>query len=223
MKTLFACLFILCFAAPIFAVEEEVPLFKNVSYGMSKAAVREATGAVPCKDEVLEGQLCSKKPINFGKQSWEQLFRFANDKLISVVLSKKFDRKSMQNVIRTIENNGYNIILMHDGQKTFDKLEEWSKGPTHDADLEEMKFEKNATNANKFSYTLIENNGISKTVEKLNHLSRNILELLANAPRSLRAVEVSRVGKEFLLVKFSAPIARMKDDFKNQEDINDTF
>lgn len=223
MRTLLALLTLLWLAVPGYAAEGKIPLFKNVYYGMSKDTVQKTTNAVPCTEDFLKGQLCSKKPITFGNQKWDQLFRFINGKLISVVLSKKFTTESLQNILRTIENNGYHIILMHTENKSIDILEEWAKGPENNANLEMMKFEKNASDAHKFVYTLIEDEGIKKTVKKLNYLSRNILELSANAPRNLRVVEVSRTKKDTLFVKFTAPIARMEDDLKNQEAINDTF
>lgn len=76
--------------------------------------------------------------------------------------------------------------------------------------------------ANKLTYTLIEDDGIRKAAEKQNHLSRNIQELLENAPRNLRAVEVSR-SRKVLLVKFIAPVANIQDNQKNQEEVRDTF
>ena len=76
--------------------------------------------------------------------------------------------------------------------------------------------------ANQLTYTLIEDDGIMKAVEKQNHLSRNIQELMENAPRNLRAVEVYR-SRMSLCVKFMAPVAYIQDNQKNQEEVSDTF
>lgn len=222
MKTLFTAFLALCLAVPAYAAEEKIPLFKDVYYGMSKAAVRKGTGALPCEEDILKGQLCRKKPVNFGKQKWGQIFYFDNDKLIFVILFKKLEGKSLQNVMRTIADNGYSVILMYDGTKHIDKLEEWSKGPNNDVDSAMLKFERDSMDANKLTYTLIEDDGIRKAAEKQNHLSRNIQELLENAPRNLRAVEVSR-SRKVLLVKFIAPVANIQDNQKNQEEVRDTF
>ncbi len=222
MKTLFTAFLALCLAVPAYAAEEKIPLFKDVYYGMSKAAVRKGTGALPCEEDILKGQLCRKKPVNFGKQKWGQIFYFDNDKLIFVILFKKLEGKSLQNVMRTIADNGYSVILMHNGTKHIDKLEELSKGPNNDVDSAMLKFERDSMDANELTYTLIEDDCIRKAAEKQNHLSRNIQELLENAPRNLRAVEVSRSPK-VLFVKFFTPVANIQDNQKNQEEVRDTF
>lgn len=224
MKTLFACLLALCLAAPACAAEEKIPLFKDVYYGMSKAAVRKATGAVPCEEDVLKGQLCSKKPITFGKQKWAQIFYFNGDKLASVNLLKKLEGNSLKNIMKTISSNGYTILMMHNGTEYMDILQKLANGSTtQDLDRDMEMFEDHSLDAKKFTYTFIENAGIDKTAKAQKGLNKSFADFLKNAPRDLRAVEISRHGMDVILAKFMAPVAEQEDEKESSEDVKESF
>lgn len=224
MKTLVALLLALALAVPALAAEEKIPLFKGVSYGMSKAAVRKATGAVPCEDDVLKGQLCSKKPITFGKQKWMQIFYFNGDKLESVNLVKKLEGNSLKNIMTTITSNGYLTLMMSNGSEHLDILEKLAKGDEpEDVERAMDMFEDRSLDAKRFTYTLIESAAIKKIVETQKGWGKTFYDFLKHAPRDLRAVEITRHGEDGLLVKFMAPVAEEQDEKDSAEDVKESF
>lgn len=191
---------------------------------MSKAAFRKATGAVPCEEDVLKGQLCSKKPITFGKQKWMQIFYFNGDKLASVNLVKKLEGNSLKNIMKTISSNGYTVLMMTNGTDHYDVLERIAKGASgDDLDREMEMFENKSLDARIFTYTLIEDAGLKKTAEAQKGLDKTIADFLKHAPRDLRDVEISRHGMDVILTKFMAPVAEQQDEKESAEDVKESF
>lgn len=221
MKTLFACLFALALTVPALAAEEKIPLFKNFTYGMTKAEVQQVAKAVPCVDASLEGELCLPGTIKFGNQDWAQIFMFEGDKLAAVALIRELSETAIVNALQTIMGNDYTALMMQNGTKQFDVLAAIARGEGDNLSAAMDTFERESADADSLTFSLFENKHI-KALAK-NGKSKNITEFLQKAPRDLRSVDIIRAGDDALIVKFLAPKAALLDMFANKDEVQDSF
>lgn len=221
MKTLVACLLALALAAPALAAEEKIPLFKNFTYGMTKAEVQKEAKAVPCEDPRLEGELCLPGTAKFGNQDWEQVFMFEGDKLAAVGLAREYSDKSAVNALQTIMGNKYSILMLANGAKQLDVIDMVVKGKAASLDAAIAAFERESANAEALTYSLFADKQIKELLQ--GGKSKNITEFMQNAPRDLRSVEIIRAGDNGLLIKFLAPKAALQDMLGKKDEVQDSF
>lgn len=221
MKTLVACLLALALAVPALAAEEKIPLFKNFTYGMTKAEVQKEAKAVPCEDARLEGELCLPGTAKFGNQDWEQVFMFEGDKLAAVILARDYSDKSAVNALQTIMGNKYLLLMVTNGTKQLDVIDIVAKGKGASLDAAIAAFERESANAEALTYSLFADKQIKGLLQ--GGRSKNITEFIQNAPRDLRSVEIIRASNNVLLVKFLAPKAALQDMLGKKDEVQDSF
>lgn len=219
MKKIFVCLLLLMLAVPACA-EENIPLFKDYYYGMSKADVQKKSGAIACQHENLLGSLCMTKPISFGNQQWEQVFLIEDNKLGAVLLAKDIDAQSLVAVMQTVTSNGYVLLSMSTGSKQFDLINTVHTKGKNSINAEMTKFEAEAQNAQELAYGFFEAEKVKPLIAKSDVISFG--DFVAKAPVNLRSVEIKRTG-DILSVQFLAPIAAIQDMRKKAGESKEKF
>lgn len=110
-------LFSLIWAMPAWAAEPT--LYKEFSYGQSRAEIQRLPGVYAC-DEVDTGALCRSQQSFASFDGWEQIFLFSNDKLVVVALAADTSESLYTNVFGVMHNNGFFTVVMQAGNKVFD-------------------------------------------------------------------------------------------------------
>lgn len=94
-------------------------LYKEFSYGQSRAEIQQLPGVYAC-DEVDTGALCRSQQSFASFDGWEQIFLFSNDKLVVVALAADTSESLYTNVFGVMHNNGFFTVVMQAGNKVFD-------------------------------------------------------------------------------------------------------
>lgn len=188
---------LLCLVASLFLTanayaDEQIPLFKDYNYGMSKGQIA-ATGAVSCTEvlgeveEDLKDALCAPDQIKFLKQDWFEIFDFDGDKLVRVILAKEFDPASYSASVGGMINNKFMPVLMTQGNSDLDIVSMMKKQGQQRASELISDFEQKALSSDSdYSAFFLPLDFVK------NNKSKGAYQLLRYAPANLRCVTITK-------------------------------
>lgn len=188
---------LLCLVAAFFLTanayaDEQIPLFKDYSYGMSKGQIA-ATGAVSCTEVLgeveddLKDALCAPGQIKFLKQDWVEIFGFDGDKLIRVILAKEYDPASYSAAVGGMIHNKFMPILMMQGNSSLDVVTAIKEQGQQRASELISDFEQKALTGSSDYYAIFLPLDFVK-----NNNSKGAFQLLRSAPANLRCVAITK-------------------------------
>ncbi len=216
-KILMLALSLMLLATPCFA--EEIKLFKNYSYGMSKEQVEETTNLIPCEAATLEGDLCTPHKITFLGEEWIQAFYFHNDELRYVGLFSTFTEGLLHKSLQGISQNGFVLMHIVSDSSAFDAVPYLPEG--RDITLEALStWEHENQNSQAFTYSLVEEKNLKQMIVERN--VKSTASFIHKAPITTRMVEIELTSMS-VTVKFLAPIKALEDHRKENQVSKEEF
>lgn len=216
---------ILCFVAALFLTanayaDEQIPLFKDYHYGMSKGQIA-ATGAVSCaevlgeSDDDLKDALCAREEVQFLKQDWLEMFVFDDDKLLRVALIKEFEPASYMAAIGGMINNKFMPILMMQGNNSLDVVSTIKEQGQQRASELISDFEQKAlTGPSEYTAIFLPVDFVK------NNKSKSGLQMLRSAQANVRCVTISKKDEALVLTfeSLGQTIKSMMNIMKNSKE-----
>ena len=184
---------------------EKVQIFKDYTYGMTRQEVRQRSGAWPCDDPDLKGDLCVKKPISFAGTTWQQVFSFDASGLDTVLLAKEDIGPEEVATVFQVLGDENSIVYMTNGGVPFDLLEAVRLFGLKEARAMGRKYlTESLLDGTDLEAMLFPNTYIERMLRGKNP---SALLSLANAPGNLRVIELALSQEdETLLLSFSTPV-----------------
>ena len=197
--------------------EQGPQLFKDYYYGMSKEEVAKLSGAVPCQDAELIGSLCMPTPVKFGGEEWQQIFVMDNDRLGKVALARADDIQVFQTMIQVISKSGYLLLFVNAGNEQVDVLAYAKQGQQA---LMNRLGEIFARMEGNITCSFLEEKAVTSIRNE--YKVNGVFDLLSNASRNLREVDLARIDG-VLALNFLAPVAAQEDLERKTGELKESF
>lgn len=198
---IFCCILMLSYGT---AAAENVTLFKDFFYGMSKENIEKKVNIAPYGNS--NGKWFYSYPVKFINKDWEQIFVFENNKLQIIFLARDLELNIYQTVSQSIIKNGFVPLGIKSDDKICDIIEVAKRSKNRsDMESEINKFELSALHNKKIVSVYIEDKIFQKNFYKVN----NAMELMKIADDRMREVDII-IDHERIMIKFFAPQMAIK-------------
>ncbi len=181
---------------------EDVKLYKDYIFGMSKDKIKKEVKGYDCPEFFGQGLLC-KDEEKFVGEDVGVAFRFINNKLVSVILVSEFTGENYIKFIGAL-NSKFQLVTMESNQKKIDFLFQMKKYEKSVFLKNITDFEQSGLASGNIKYSFIDKNVFSNLAQS----SSNVTDLMMKANESIRAVEYTIKGNQndaLGLIEFSAP------------------
>jgi hypothetical protein len=179
---------------------EDIPLYKEYSFGQSKAEIKAMKGVVSCGQNQSNTLCLGGQP--FAGFSWVQVFSFRSDKLVQVDLRGGFSPEKYTRTTGAILNNGYVPVHLQSGNHEFDFFAEAKARGKDVATASLYKFEQQALDHGHIRYTFI-----PKSITGLASKSDTFANFIQDSPEDMRTVEMEikdDLSRPWIAVRFFA-------------------
>lgn len=200
MKIFFITACIFAFLVSPASADQNPKIYKDFYYGMPIAEVAKVSGATPCEEAELQGNLCIES-VNFGGLEWGQVFLIEDDKLVSVMLAGEDSEDTFSTLTNVLKNSGYFMVMGVNGNSTIDTIALMSQGKDV---LVNKAIEFFSQDYESMTCVFLENSLIKEVNKKVKTLN-SLGTLLMNAPSDAREIEITR-DNESMIIQFCLPL-----------------
>jgi hypothetical protein len=178
-------------------------LYKGHEFGMSKAEIMKTPNVYDCAEIVEKDALCLDEQ-EFVGEDVGILFRFINDKLITVLLLFESTFENHTNFIGALSSK-FQLSTIETLDKKIDFIVQMKKFKYAQFLKNVTDFEQQAILSGNVKYTFLENDSFKRLVKS----SANAVEMIMKAGDNIRAVEYSIIslddGTVTGAIQFTAP------------------
>ena len=202
---LFILLISLTFVSACDEDKQEIYLYDQYYYGMTREQVKKLATVSPCQDNM--NQLCRHNLVPFFRTTWHQRFIFKHDRLVGVQLAHT-DPDKASKLINSWLDSGYRylpVAIISDG-KELDLFAEIKFSGKEGARQAVLNFTRATAQDRESTYLYLDLDGREDVLNNY----RSFHDILSYAPRDIVGIE-QIVNEKFVIINFIAPIAEWQD------------
>lgn len=200
----------------IIGLAEEIKLYKNYTFNMSKSNINKIKGIYDCSKEVGENTLCLDNQTFAGLETLT-MFKFINNKLSQILLGFEYNTENYLKLFGVV-NNKFAFLAMQSNKGRLDLIELYKKEPKN-AISKIGLFESTSLAEGNLTYIFLDKNNTNKLIKRVS----NVTELVLKSENNLREVDLmitSDNSEQFILISFNTPkmaIKMTQNSLKNIE------
>ncbi|MEF2144926.1 MAG: hypothetical protein V3573_05730 [Desulfovibrionaceae bacterium] len=183
---------------------EEIRLFRDFSFGMSRQQLLAMDGVYDCSDMLGEGALCLDR-VDFLDHPWDMDFEFAANALVSLSLRAPYSQRLYTRAFAELDER-FELVALQSTDEPLDLVALWrSAGDTAEASRRMTEYETKGMASSSLAYVFLERSAVQEVM----HRASSAADLLRLARREVREVGLvlyrDEAGQDWIVLSFDLP------------------